>query len=93
MIISDVGGTNGRFAVAHSDSEGNIDHLSHINVYQCRDYNTFTDMLETFINSLNIPPPKTARLAIAGEMTMVFYGIITGTSIQMILKQNLTLIM
>ncbi|MDA7569233.1 glucokinase [Emcibacteraceae bacterium] len=69
MIISDVGGTNGRFAVAHSDSEGNIDHLSHINVYQCRDYNTFTDMLETFINSLNIPPPKTARLAIAGEMT------------------------
>ena len=69
MIISDVGGTNGRFAIAHEGSDGNLDQISNINVYQCRDFKTFTDMLGTFIETLNIPIPKIARLAVAGEMT------------------------
>ena len=69
MIISDVGGTNGRFAIAHAKSDGTLDHISHIKVFQCRDFNTFSDMLDTFIKSLDIPIPKSARLAIAGEIT------------------------
>lgn len=69
MIISDVGGTNGRFAIAHEDNDGNLDHISNVKVYQCRDFKSFDEMLRAFIETLNIPKPRIARLAIAGEMT------------------------
>ena len=75
MIISDVGGTNGRFAVAHADGQGNLDHISHIKVFKCSEFDQFTDMLEAFINTLDMPTPKEARLAIAGEMTKR-YGVL-----------------
>lgn len=69
MIISDVGGTNGRFAVAHAQSDETLENISHIKVFKCRNFDTFTQMLDAFISSLDIPTPKSARLAIAGEMT------------------------
>lgn len=69
MIISDVGGTNGRFAVANADNQGNLDNISNNKVFKCKEFDQFADMLAAFLSTLNIPIPKQARLAIAGEMT------------------------
>jgi len=72
MIVSDIGGTNGRFAIAElsnaPESTENIK-LKEIGIFPCNDYNNFNELLSAYLKSLNCDIPKIARFAIAGEMT------------------------
>ncbi|MCP5381643.1 MAG: glucokinase [Kordiimonadaceae bacterium] len=72
MIVSDVGGTNGRFAIAEfSNQPENIDgiKLKEIGIFPCKDYNNFNDLLSAYLKGLDCEIPKWARFSIAGEMT------------------------
>lgn len=68
MIVSDVGGTNGRFAIAEIITANPLPRLSSIAVFPCNEFNSFSDMLSAYLTGLTQDIPKTARLAIAGEM-------------------------
>lgn len=68
MVVSDVGGTNGRFAIAEYNGSGTLPQLSSVAVLQCNQFDTFADMLRTYLEGLDREIPKTARFAIAGEM-------------------------
>ncbi|MEZ5758607.1 MAG: glucokinase [Emcibacteraceae bacterium] len=72
MIVSDIGGTNGRFAIAEfSNQSENIDgiKLKEVGIFPCRDYNNFYELLAAYLKSLDCEIPKRARFSIAGEMT------------------------
>lgn len=69
MLVSDVGGTNGRFAIAEIPKSNQLPKLTAIKVLQCREFKTFSDMLQSYASNLDMELPKIARLAIAGEMT------------------------
>ncbi len=68
MIICDVGGTNGRFAIADFSNANSSPDINNIRVYSCKDYVTFSHMLEAYIKSLECDIPKFASFAIAGEI-------------------------
>lgn len=65
MIVADVGGTNGRFAIANLKTF----EISDISVFPCANFTTFDDMFAAFIETLKGKIPCKAQLAIAGEMT------------------------
>jgi glucokinase len=69
MIVSDVGGTNGRFGIAKFSEGKKLPEISEIRVYPCKEYITFTDMIAEYMGNLKGEIPKTARFAISGEMT------------------------
>ena len=69
MIVSDIGGTNGRFAVAEFIGENDIPEISDIQVLTCSDYPRFSDMLAAYVKRFDDDIPKTAHFAVAGEMT------------------------
>ncbi|MCC3861213.1 glucokinase [Pseudemcibacter aquimaris] len=68
ILVSDVGGTNGRFAIATLNADGKLDSISNIGVLQCREYKTFSLMLKDYLSTIN-ETPAIARFAIAGAMT------------------------
>ena len=71
MIVSDIGGTNGRFAVAEfpAQTKKGLAELKSIGIFPCKDYDSFNDLLADYLKSLSGDIPKTARFAIAGEIT------------------------
>ena len=69
MIVSDIGGTNGRFAVAEFIGENDIPEISDIQVLACSAYPSFSAMFGAYVKRFADDIPKTAQLAIAGEMT------------------------
>jgi glucokinase len=69
VLVSDIGGTNGRFAIAEFSAEKNLSSISHIHIFSCAEYKYFSDMLAAYLDLLNFNFPKVARFAIAGEMT------------------------
>lgn len=69
MIVSDIGGTNGRFAVAEFIGDNDIPEISDIQVLPCNAYPRFADMLAAYVKRFDDDTPKTAQFAIAGEMT------------------------
>lgn len=68
MIVSDIGGTNGRFAVAEFSGENDFPDISNIQVFPCKDYPTFADMFAAYFTQFGDDAPKTAHFAVAGEM-------------------------
>lgn len=69
IIIADVGGTNGRFAIAKYKNATDKPKISNIRVFSCPDYASFDAMMEAYIDTLSEDIPNSAQLAIAGEMT------------------------
>lgn len=69
MIIADVGGTNGRFAIAKFKNPSDAPNISDIRVFSCPDYASFDAMMKAYIDTLSEDIPNCAQLAIAGEMT------------------------
>lgn len=69
MIICDVGGTNGRFAVADFSNSNMAPEINKIHIFPCKDFITFSDMLEAYIKILKDPIPKAASFAIAGDIS------------------------
>lgn len=69
LIISDIGGTNGRFARACFNENSSVPRITDIQVFSCMEHTTFDDMFEAYINTISGDIPDTAQLAIAGEMT------------------------
>ncbi len=69
MIIADVGGTNGRFAIAKFKNASDTPNISDIRVFTCADYASFDEMMKAYIDTLSEEIPDIAQLAIAGEMT------------------------
>lgn len=68
MIVSDVGGTNGRFAIAEYSAVSHLPQLCSVAVFPCNQFGSFADMLSAYLTGLSRDIPKTARFAIAGEM-------------------------
>ncbi|MDG1437466.1 MAG: glucokinase, partial [Emcibacteraceae bacterium] len=69
IIVSDIGGTNGRFALAEFKQGNNLPTITNIQVFACASYKYFSDMLGAYLENLEGAFPKIARFAIAGEMT------------------------
>ena len=69
MLVSDVGGTNGRFAIAEIAKPNQLPSLTATRILQCAQFNSFSDMLQKYVDGLEEEIPKIARFAIAGEMT------------------------
>ncbi len=69
LIIADVGGTNGRFAIATFENGSSVPVITNISVFSCPDHETFDHMFGSYLATLNADIPKVAQLAIAGEMT------------------------
>lgn len=76
FIISDVGGTNGRFAVAHFKDGASLPDIEHVTVYPCQDYASLEDMMVNYLTQLGDQAPRHAQLAIAGP-TSERRGIVT----------------
>lgn len=68
ILVSDVGGTNGRFAIATISNDQTLQQITNVGVLQCRDYKTFALMVADYLSTID-EIPKTARFAIAGAMT------------------------
>ncbi len=69
IIVSDVGGTNGRFAIAEYSDMDQKPQLHSIQVLSCKKYPSFSDMLADYLDQITIDIPQIARFAVAGEMT------------------------
>lgn len=70
IIISDIGGTNGRFALATFADDIQKPVLSNITVYPCNDYDSVASMLMDYKSSLDGECPTTSCLAVAGPATV-----------------------
>ncbi len=68
IIISDVGGTNGRFGIAQFSKNQKKPIIKSIQVFPCKNYSSFIAMLEAYIKTLGTDIPKIAHFAIAGEI-------------------------
>lgn len=68
MIVSDVGGTNGRFAVAEFSENHPLPAIKNIQVLPCRSFSSFADMFEAYVQRFDGDLPKIAHFSIAGEM-------------------------
>ncbi len=64
LLIGDIGGTNARFAIAHSDAPG----FSSEQTYQCADFATVIDAIRHYLDQTAVPSPKTICLAVAGPV-------------------------
>ncbi len=67
ILVSDVGGTNGRFAIAEFDNG----RLPRIHSYQnllCQNYNSLSLMLAAYLDNLKGDVPSIAKLSVAGEV-------------------------
>lgn len=69
MIVSDIGGTNGRFAVAEFIGGNDIPEISDTQVLPCSAYSAFSEMFAAYVKRFGDDIPKTAHFAVAGEMT------------------------
>ena len=69
MIVSDVGGTNGRFAIAEFTDKNKLPVIKSVRVLPCNEYDTFSDMFAAYARQIDDDLPKIAHFAIAGEMT------------------------
>ena len=69
ILVSDVGGTNGRFAIAEYKRENEKPEIHSVHVLPCRNYPTFSDMVADYLSKITDDTPKIARFAIAGEIT------------------------
>lgn len=68
-IAADIGGTNGRFGLAHFAAGQDKPVIDHVVVFPCCEYDSLSDMLGAYIRGLDVPVPKVAKLAIAGPTT------------------------
>jgi len=59
VLVADIGGTNGRFAIADGQS------LQEFKVLPCAEYPTLGDMIKDYLSSLNTEAPKAAAIAVA----------------------------
>ena len=69
MIVSDVGGTNGRFAIAEFSDQNHLPEIKNTQIFPCSAYASFYDMFAAYARHFKTGLPKTAHFAIAGEMT------------------------
>ena len=67
LIVGDIGGTNGRFAVAELTGDAPVIHERRS--YQCADFASFAAMLDEFRTDTGRMKVAGARLAIAGPVT------------------------
>lgn len=66
IIVGDIGGTNGRFAVATVSPEGDVRSLNQRRQYFSADYSSLAEMLKAYLGDLGCERPGEAHLAIAG---------------------------
>ncbi len=66
LIVSDIGGTNGRFAIANFKEGVILPVIEDVSVFSCQDYSNLTELLNAYIGQLGARCPDTAQLAIAG---------------------------
>ena len=64
LLIGDIGGTNARFAIAHTDAPG----FSFEQTYQCADFATVIDAIRYYLSQTDVPSPKAICLAVAGPV-------------------------
>ncbi len=64
LLVGDIGGTNARFAVAHTDAPG----YSSEKTYQCADFATVIDAIRHYLEQIGVAPPMTICLAVAGPV-------------------------
>ncbi len=64
LLIGDIGGTNARFAIAHTDGPGFALEQS----YLCADFATVTDAIRHYLNQIGAASPETICLAGAGPI-------------------------
>lgn len=64
LLIGDIGGTNARIAIAHTDAPG----FSSEQTYQCADFATVVDAIRHYLSQTGLPPPKAICLAVAGPV-------------------------
>ena len=69
ILVSDVGGTNGRFAIADVSDTRTTPKIHSAHVLSCKNYASFYDMLDDYLSKIDSKRPEIAHLAIAGEMT------------------------
>lgn len=69
MIVSDVGGTNGRFAVAEFSNKDHLPEIKNVQIFPCNAYKSFSEMFEAYAQRFGADLPKVAHFAIAGEMS------------------------
>lgn len=65
-IVADIGGTNGRFAVASLTSQSGLPELSHRQSFACADFPDLIAMLAAYLGETPKSARSAARLAIAG---------------------------
>jgi len=64
LLIGDIGGTNARFAIAHTDIPG----FSSLQTYQCADFPTVIDAIRHYLAQTAVPSLNTICLAVAGPV-------------------------
>jgi len=72
IIVADIGGTNARFALAHTEKLGSAQGLSHTREFSTADFNTFAECLSQYLDELNLDAqtaqPSAACFAVAGPV-------------------------
>ncbi|NVJ98193.1 MAG: glucokinase [Alphaproteobacteria bacterium] len=68
-IVADVGGTNGRFGLAHFVDGQEQPVIDSVKVFSCNEFAGLGEMLGAYRDELNGSAPKIAKLAIAGPTT------------------------
>ena len=68
IIVADVGGTNGRFAVVDLPETG-VPSVVSKKTYKCASFDSFTGMFREFIAEHNTDDVRSAQIALAGQTT------------------------
>ncbi|MBT5186786.1 MAG: glucokinase [Kordiimonadaceae bacterium] len=68
IIVSDVGGTNGRFGIAEFSNQEQKPKINSFHVFPCTEFTSFADMFGAYLDKVEGEIPKEAILAIAGEV-------------------------
>jgi glucokinase len=66
IVVGDIGGTNGRFALAATGSTGQPPSIQRMFTYPCAEFSDLTSLVATFLRDVGEPDPLLIRLAIAG---------------------------
>lgn len=66
IIVADVGGTNGRFAIVHLPATG-VPSIVAKKTYKCASFDSFTEMFRTFIIDHSVEDVMSAQIALAGQ--------------------------
>ncbi len=68
FLVADIGGTNARFALVTTASNGLQPELSHLKIMPGADYPSFSSALNAYLSTLECRRPKAACIAIASPI-------------------------